>query len=190
MTWLVLGVLLWSCAHLLPSAGAPVRARAVARLGQAYQGVFALTILASIGLMVLGWRSTLPTAVYSAPAWGSAGANLLVFVALVLFAASGMASNIKRIIRHPQLTGVATWCVAHLLSNGDLRSLLLFGGLGLWAIAAMLFINRRDGAWERPEPQPPAAEWKPLAAAIVAFALLYLAHPYIAGVSATPRFWG
>ncbi len=188
MTWLVLGVLLWSAVHLLPSAGAPVRARAVERLGQAYRGVFALAILASIGLMVLGWRSTLPMAVYAPPAWGSAAANVLVFVALLLFAASGMTTNIKRVIQHPQLTGVATWAAAHLLSNGEFRSLVLFGGLGLWAIAAILFINHRDGAWKKPEPQPMAGEWKPLAAAIVGYAVLYLLHPYIAGVSATPHF--
>jgi uncharacterized membrane protein len=188
MIWLVLGVLLWSCTHLLPSAGAALRARAVDRLGQAYQGVFALAILTSVGLMVLGWRSTVPTPVYSAPSWGSAAANVLVFVALLLFAASGMATNIKRIVRHPQLTGMATWGAAHLLGNGDLRSIVLFGGLGLWAVAAIFFINRRDGAWERPEPLPLAGEWKPLAAAIVAFTLLYLAHPYIAGVPPTPHF--
>ena len=188
MTWLVFGVLLWSAVHLLPSVGVPVRARAIERLGQAYQGLFALAILASVGLMVLGWRSTPPTAVYTPPAWGSAAANVLVFVALLLFAASGMATNIKRIVQHPQLTGMATWGVAHLLSNGDFRSLLLFGGLGLWAIVSILFINRRDGAWERPAPQPMAGEWKHLAAAVVVFALLHFAHPYIAGVPATPRF--
>ncbi len=188
MAWLVLGVLLWSAVHLLPSAGAPVRARAVERLGPAYQGVFTLAILASIGLMVFGWRSTPPTVLYTPPSWGSAAANVLVFIALLLFAASGMATNIKRAIQHPQLTGMATWAAAHLLSNGEVRSLVLFGGLGVWAIAAIPFINHRDGAWERPEPQPMAGEWKPLAAAIVGFAVLYLLHPYIAGVSATPHF--
>ena len=188
MIWLVLGILLWSCVHLLPSAGVPVRARAIERLGQAYQGVFALAILGSIGLMVLGWRSTPPTAVYAAPAWGSAVTSVLVFVALLLFASSGMASNLKRIIQHPQLTGMATWSTAHLLSNGELRSLVLFGGLGLWAIVNILLINRRDGAWERPESQPMVGEWKPLAAAIVGFAALYFAHPYFAGVSPTPHF--
>jgi len=188
MIWLVLGVLLWSAAHLLPSAGAGVRERAVERLGQAYQGLFALVILGSIALMVLGWRSAPPTLVYSPVAWGSAAANVLVFVALLLFAASGMASNIKRAIRHPQLTGMATWGAAHLLANGDLRGLVLFGGLGLWAIVAILFINRRDGAWEKPEPQPLAGEWKPLVAATAAFTVLYLLHPYMSGVAATPHF--
>ena len=184
MIWLVIGVLLWSALHLLPSAGASLRARAVLHLGQAYQGLFALGILISIGVMVFGWRSTPPTAVYSAPDWGHMATNVLTFIALVLFAASAMATNLKRIIRHPQLTGVAAWALAHLLSNGDARSLVLFGGLGLWAIVVIVFINRRDGAWEKPEPQPMASEWKPLVAGIVTFFVLRLVHPYIAGVPA------
>jgi uncharacterized membrane protein len=109
-------------------------------------------------------------------------------VALLLFAASGMTTNIKRVLRHPQLTGLATWAAAHLLANGELRSLVLFGGLGLWAVVAMLFINRRDGAWQKPEPQPMAGEWKPAAAAVAGFAVLYLLHPWIAGVAPTPLF--
>ena len=188
MAWLVLGVLVWSAFHLMPSAGRPVRARAMEALGPAYQGVFALVILASIGLMVLGWRSTPPTSLYAPAAWTRIVTNALMFIGLLLFAASAMTTNIKRVLRHPQLTGLATWSVAHLLSNGDLRSLVLFAGLGAWAVAEILFINRRDGAWQKPEPQPMAGEWKPLAAAIVAFVLLYLAHPYIAGVPATPVF--
>ncbi len=189
MIWLVLGVVLWSAVHLLPSAGVPVRARLIARLGeQPYQGVFSLALLCAIGLMVLGWRSSLPIALYAPPAWGSLAANVLVFLALLLFASSGMATNVKRIVRHPQLTGMAVWGGAHLLSNGERRSLVLFGGLALWAIVAILFINRRDGAWEKPERQPMTGEWKPLLAAIVGFAVLYWAHPYFSGAAATPHF--
>jgi hypothetical protein len=101
----------------------------------------------------------------------------------VLFVGSNVPTNLKRIVRHPQLTGVAVWGIAHLLANGDLRSLVLFGGIGLWAVVAMVAINRRDGAWEKPEPLPLAAELKPLVGGIVAYGVLVLAHPYIAGVS-------
>jgi uncharacterized membrane protein len=107
-------------------------------------------------------------------------------VALVLFAASGVPTNLKRVLRHPQLAGVATWAGAHLLANGDSRSLVLFGGIGLWALASMRLINRRDGAWQKPGALPLSADLKPLIAGIVAFALVYLAHPWIAGVSAAP----
>jgi hypothetical protein len=51
----------------------------------------------------------------------------------------------------------------------------------------MGLLNRRDGAWQRPEPLPLAAELKPLIGAAVAFAILFLVHPYIAGVSPLPR---
>jgi uncharacterized membrane protein len=109
-----------------------------------------------------------------------------MFVALVLFAASGVPTNLKRVLRHPQLTGFGIWAASHLLSNGDSRSVVLFGGLGLWAVVAIVAINQRDGAWEKPAPQPMSAELKPVIAAVVAFALVFLAHPWISGVSPTP----
>ncbi len=187
MIWLVLGVLGWSTAHLFPCVARPARNRAAERLGPAYQGVFALTIVLSLVLMVAGWRSAVPGFVYTPPAWGRLAANLLVFIGFVLFAASALPSNLRRWIRHPQLTGFATWAVAHLLANGDSRSLVLFGGLGLWAVVAVWAINRRDGAWQKPEAQPISAELKLGLVSVAAFALVYLAHPWIAGVSPVPR---
>jgi uncharacterized membrane protein len=190
MIWLVLGVLVWSAVHLFPCVAAPVRARVVERLGSPYQGLFALAIVLSIVLMVIGWRSAVPSVLYTPPAWGRLATNVLMFVALVLFAASGVPSgvptNLKRVLRHPQLTGFGIWAASHLLSNGDSRSVVLFGGLGLWAVVAIVAINQRDGAWEKPAPQPMSAELKPVIAAVVAFALVFLAHPWISGVSPTP----
>jgi uncharacterized membrane protein len=185
---LVLGVLLWSAAHLFPCVARPARAQLIERLGEGpYKGLFALAIVGSIVLMVFGWRATDPSPVYVAPAWTALVANVLMFVALVLFAASGVPTNVKRILRHPQLTAVATWSVAHLISNGDTRSLVLFGGIGLWAVVSMVAINRRDGAWEKPDPLPMSAELKPLVGALVVFVVLFLVHPWIAGVSPMPR---
>jgi hypothetical protein len=81
---------------------------------------------------------------------------------------------------------VATWAGAHLLANGDSRSLVLFGGLGVWAVLEIILINRRDGAWEKPEPLPLSADVTPLIAAAVAFAVLLFVHPWISGVSGMP----
>ena len=68
MFWLVLGVLLWSTAHLLPSAGVSVRAGLMSRLGEGpYKGLFSLTIVLSVVLMVVGWRSAEPIHLYAAP---------------------------------------------------------------------------------------------------------------------------
>ncbi len=187
MIWLFLGVLLFASVHLLPTAPA-TRGRVVERLGeQPYKGLFSLGIAGGIVLMVIGWRASVPSYLYAPPSWGVTVAIPLVFVALVLFVASKLPTNLKRLIRHPQLTGVATWAGAHLLANGDSRSLVLFGGIGLWAIVEMGLLSRRDGAWQRPEPLPLVAELKPLIGAAVAFAVLFLVRPYIAGVSPLPH---
>jgi uncharacterized membrane protein len=187
MIWLILGLLLFAGIHMLPTAPT-TRGRVVERLGgQPYKGLFSLLALGGIVLMVIGWRSSVPDTLYAPPGWGAAVANLLIFAALVLFVASGLPTNLKRLIRHPQLTGVVIWAGAHLLANGDSRSLVLFGGMGLWAVVEMGLLNRRDGAWQRPEPLPLVAEFKPLIGAAVVFAILLLVHPYIAGVSPLPR---
>jgi uncharacterized membrane protein len=80
-----------------------------------------------------------------------------------------------------------TWSVAHLVSNGDSRSLVLFGGLGGWALVEMIVINRRDGAWIKPEPAGMPRSLIPLAIGAVAWVLLAFLHPWIAGVPALVR---
>jgi uncharacterized membrane protein len=184
MFWLILGVVLWSATHLLPSLGVTARASCIERLGEGpYKGLFSLTLVVAIVAMVLGWRATAPAAVYAPLVTSPAVAYVLMFVALLLFFASGVPTNLKRFLRHPQLTGVALWSVTHLLTNGTGRAVVLFGGLGVWAVAEMVFINRRDGAWQKPEPVPLSAEGKPLVAAVVGFVVLFFAHRWIAGVS-------
>jgi uncharacterized membrane protein len=174
--------------HSLPNLGRPLRTAIVEKVGEdPFKGLFSLGILASILLMVFGWRSAAVSPVYVPPGATVLIADGLMLFALLLFLASGMPTNLKRLIRHPQLAGVALWAVAHLLANGDGRSLVLFGGLGSWAIVAMLAINQRDGAWEKPEPLPATAELKPIVAAVVVYAVLFYVHPWIAGVSPMPR---
>ena len=188
MTMLIVGILLFSGVHFIPMAAGPLRAWLIERLGElAYKGGFAFALVAAIALMVFGWRSAAPVYVYQPPAWGALATHALMAVALLLFVASGVDTNIKRVLRHPQLVGFAVWCGAHLLSNGAERSIVLFGGLGLWAILAITFTNRRDGAWVKPEPQPIGAELKLLAAAAAVYAVVYFVHPYIAGVPTLAR---
>jgi uncharacterized membrane protein len=183
MILLVIGVAIWSGVHLLPSLGVQMRAALLDRIGEGpYKGLFALSLVASIVLMALGWRSIAPVAVYEPLGWGAPLATFGMFVSLVLFTASAVPSNLKRLVRHPQLTGVALWALTHLLANGSQRSLVLFGGVGLWSVVAMASINRRDGAWEKPEPVPLTAEIKPIVAGIIGYLVLGFAHPYIAGV--------
>lgn len=184
MIWLVLGIALWSSAHLLRCAAPSLRASLIARLGdQGYRGAFSLAIVLAVALIVVGWRTSAPLVVYGPPPFGVAAAQILMAVGLILFAASGVPTNIKRFVRHPQLTGVAVWSVAHLLANGDRRSVVLFAGIGLWAIVEIALISRREGPWQKPPALPLAAELKPLVGGVVAYVVLFLAHPYLFGVS-------
>lgn len=187
MIWLWLGVALWSGIHGIPSLARGVRASLIERLGETgYKIAFALGIVGSIALMVAGWRSTAPIGIYAPPSWGAPVGSILVLVGFILFGLAHAKTNVKRFVRHPQLTGVVVWAIGHLLANGDNRSLVLFGVLGLWALVEMLLINRREGAWVRPDPVPLTAEIRPVVIGLVIFAVFLLAHPYLFGVSPIP----
>lgn len=186
MAMLIGGVVLWSVVHLVPALAPGLRQSVVAGIGvRAWKGLFALVIVAALVVIVIGWRSTLPQAVYQPPPWGRTAAIGLMLVSVYLFGAARRPATIKRVLRHPQLTGLVTWSAAHLLANGDHRSLILFGGLGLWAIVEMFAINRRDGEWVRPEAPPLSRELIGIVITLAVFALLYWAHPWFAGVALT-----
>ena len=72
-------------------------------------------------------------------------------------------------------------------ANGDDRSVVLFGGLALWALVMMPLLNKRDGAAEKPASLPLSADLKILAIAVVIFIILFVLHPYFAGVSPLPK---
>ena len=188
MLWLCIGVLWWAAVHLTPSVAPDFRKSMVDRIGEkAWKGLFALDIVIALVLIVVGWRSAVPQNVYLPPLWGSRAALLLMAVSVYLFGAAQGKSAIKTVIRHPMLAAVAVWAIAHLLANGDLRSLVLFGGLGLWALVEIPLINRREGQWIKPDAQSPAAELKIVLISAVVYVVLVFLHPYFAGVSPIPH---
>lgn len=188
MVWLYLGVVLFVMVHFVPGLAPGLRRTMIGRVGEnAYKGVFALAVLSAIVLIVVGWRSAIPQLVYLPPSWGTPLASVLMLIAVMLFSAAHQPTRIKRYVRHPQLTGLAVWSGAHLLSNGDSRSLVLFGGLGVWALIEMPLINRREGDWRRPFGPTLSIEIRGIViSAVIFFVLVYL-HPYFAGVSPIPR---
>lgn len=143
---LIVGVLLWSGAHLFKRIAPGVRAG----MGERGKGVVAVLSLVAIVLMVIGYRGWDDSAILwnDNPAFKGIN-NLLMVVAIYLFAASGMKTRIGTAFRHPQLTAVVIWGVAHVLANGEVRALVLFGGIALWAVVAMVLINA-GGPWQRP----------------------------------------
>lgn len=183
MTLICLGLLLWIGVHFIPSLALPLKEKWIARLGPGgYQGSFAVLILLSVVLIVLGWRSTIPETLYVLPPFTRHLAMLIVLMAFILIGASQAKTRIKQFVRHPQLTGVVVWALAHLLANGDTRSLLLFGGLGVWALLSMITINKREGAWIKPQIPSWGVELRGLAISFVIYTVAMMAHPWFAGV--------
>lgn len=183
MILIVAGVLLFAAVHLLPSLMPATRSRIQERLGEGgYKGLFSLGVVAGIMLIVLGWRNTIPYSIYLPPAELRHPGMLLVFIAFWLFVISQRRSRIKQWLRHPQLTGVLLWALAHLLMNGDSRSVVLFGGLALWSLVEMPLINRRDGNWVKTSHPPVSTDIINLGITAVVVVVVMHLHPWFAGM--------
>jgi uncharacterized membrane protein len=170
MLLLLLGLLLWVAAHLFRRVAPGTRAR----LGNPAKGVVALLLVLALLLMIWGYKAWTGPILWVAPDWARHVNNLLMVVAVYLYASSFLGTWAARVAGgHPQLVAVVIWSVAHLLVNGDAASLLLFGGLGAWAVAEIALIG-----WPVPVRAPRAA-WREavtLAATPVAVALIAWVH--------------
>jgi len=176
MAWLILGVLLWSGSHLWKRIAPASRAR----MGDRGRGIVALGSLLGIVLMVIGYRAWDSDQVWWYRTEATTGINnLLMLVAFYLAAASGMKTRAMRALRHPLLIGVMVWAVAHLLVNGDLPSLVLFGGLLIWAVLEVVLINTAVPNWTKPEPAPLGKEIGAVVGAVVVLAVAGLIHGWV-----------
>ncbi len=147
MILLILGLALWYATHLFKILAPGPRAAAVARIGEGpWKLIIAVLTLVAVAEMVLGYKAADVVTVWTPPFWLWHVNNLLMLIAVFVFIAGSFASPVRRRIRNPQLTAVKIWAVAHLLVNGDLASIVLFGGLLAWAVIAVIGTKRRDGA--------------------------------------------
>ena len=185
MILLTLGVVLFTLIHLYPCFAVAHRARLRDRLGvQRYKGLFSLLVFVAIACILAGWRSASPMPLYFLPAWGPALAMGLMPVALILLCAGQGANHFRRWLVHPQLMGALLWAGAHLTVNSEARSLVLFGGLGIWALVSIVWISVRD--WQQ-KPRP-AASWQGtgicVGAGLALTALLiFWGHGWLTGIA-------
>ncbi|SDE34131.1 NnrU family protein [Limimaricola pyoseonensis] len=175
MILLLLGLALWSAAHLMPRLAPGLHDR----LGRAARPVVAVGVLLGLWLMIRGYSGWDAAWHWSPPAWTRHLNNLMVLVAVYLYAASGMKTRVAVALRHPQLLGVTLWAAAHLLVNGHWAALVLFGGLGVWAVVEMAVLNARAPAPETPPPAPMGREIGAVAGAVVVFILIGLVHGWV-----------
>jgi uncharacterized membrane protein len=194
MILLVLGLALFIGVHGFTMARER-RAAAIARFGDGpYKIAYSVLSLVGIVLISIGfgqYRQDHHFQVWDPPVWTRHLALLLVLPAFVMFVAAYFPGRIKRTLKHPMLAGIKLWALAHLLANGDLGSMLLFGSLLAWAVAARISVKRRDEVVPHGGPAAaPAGARNDLTAIGIGGAayllFLFWLHPLLIGVSALP----
>ena len=154
MTLLVVGLLLFLGAHSVSIVAPAWRDAMVARLGEKpWKGAYSLVSLLGFALMVAGFIAARrePVIVWVPPAGLRHLALVLMLPVFPLLLSTYLRGRISRAAKHPMLLATKTWAFAHLLANGMLADVVLFGGLLAWAVADRISLKRRGVA---PEPMP------------------------------------
>lgn len=148
MTLLIAGLIVFLGVHSLRIFAEDWRNAQIAKLGPGpFKGFYSLASLLGLVLIVVGFaqaRAT-PIVIWNPPIWTRHLSALLVLFAFVLLAAAYVPRNrIKASLGHPMILGVKIWAAGHLLANGTLAAVLLFGGFLLWAVLSYRAARRRD----------------------------------------------
>lgn len=150
MSLLILGLVIFLGVHSTRIVADAWRGATIARIGEKpWKGIYSLLSVAGFVLIVIGYGAAResPMVLYAPPVWTRHLAALLTIPAFVLLAAAYVRRNsIKRAVGHPMVAGVKIWAFAHLLANGTLADVLLFGGFLVWAVLSFTAARRRDRA--------------------------------------------
>jgi uncharacterized membrane protein len=148
MTVLILGLVVFLATHSIRIVADDWRAKQVARLGlRKYKNIYSVIALAGFVLIVWGYgiARTEPVVLWSPPAWARHVSALLNLPAFILLAAANPKGNfIKAAVGHPMVLGVKVWAVAHLIANGMLADVVLFGAFLVWSVVDFAAARRRD----------------------------------------------
>lgn len=143
MTLLIIGIVVFLGLHLVPSFRG-VRADLIGRLGEkGYKRAYSLTALLGLVLIVAGFWTAPYVQLWTPPAWGQHAAMLLMLFAFIFFFAGRIPGRIKAAVKNPLLVAIKIWALAHLLSNGDLAGLILFGSFLAFAVFDTISVKRR-----------------------------------------------
>jgi uncharacterized membrane protein len=179
---LILGLIVFLATHLFVTMR-EARTAAIARVGMnAYRAVFSIVSFVSLALIVWGYQHSPSIVVWSPPALLRHGTIGLMLLAAIALAAYFVPSHIKAWLKHPLLVAAKTWAFAHLLSNGDLGSVLMFGTFLAWGVYARIAAKRRGDAGFTTPPAGWTNDIIVVALGIAIFlALGYAFHPMVIG---------
>ncbi|SFR75992.1 Uncharacterized membrane protein [Marinobacter daqiaonensis] len=186
MWLLILGLVIFLGIHSLSIVNDPLRNRMAASMGEGpFKGVYSVIAIIGLVLIIYGYGQARmdPTPLYVPPTWLRHLSMLLLVPVFPLLLAAYFPGRISRTLKHPMLVAVKLWAVAHLLANGMLHDVLLFGAFLAWAVADRISLKRRT---ERTPPTLPATRLND-AIAVIGGLVLYVLfviwlHQWLIGV--------
>ncbi|MBK7973948.1 MAG: NnrU family protein [Deltaproteobacteria bacterium] len=181
MTLLVLGLVIFLGVHSIAIVASPLRDSLARRLGELpWKGLYAAVAIVGFVLMVRGYAAArlAPHPLWAPPVATRHVAALLMLPVFPLLLAAYLPGRIQRATRHPMLAGTMLFALAHLLANGTLADLALFGGVGAWAVVDRISVARR------PPRKIPSAPPRPLNDVIAVAGGLALYVAFVAGLHA------
>jgi len=194
MDMLIAGLVIFLGIHALRVWGEGVRRALLLRLGSmGFKGVYSIASLAGLYLLIVGYGQARlePVPLWTPPPGVGHATAALMWVSMVMLAASQIPRNgIKARLRHPMVLGVKVWALSHILANGTLHDLLLFGGFLVWAVLSFRAARQRDRAaleagdiTESPPTSAAATVGAVLAGTAVWAALIMAGHLWLIGVA-------
>lgn len=195
MLLLILGLVLFLGMHAV-TMKRDLRARLIERFGAGgYKGLYSAVSILGFVLLIYGYglqRAAGYTVVWEPPVWTRHLALLLNLPIFILLGVGKRPSWLLSRVKHPMLLAVKIWATAHLLANGDLGSMLLFGGFLAWAVMARISTKRRPEEIARSAAMANVAFGRRDVIAIVAGLALYVVfalwlHPLLIGVPVITR---
>lgn len=192
MLWLILGLVVFLGVHSVRIVAPQWRADMIRRMGEGgWKGVYSLLSIVGFILIVWGYgqaRAAGTTLVWVPPVGMRHAASLLTLLAFVLLVATYVPRNhIRRALGHPMVIGVALWSIAHLLANGWLHAIVLFGAFLLWALVDWVSAMRR-GAVAKTAPASAVMTALTVVLGVVAWAAFaFWLHAALIGVAPFAR---
>jgi len=185
MELLLGGIALFFGAHLVPT-NPDARARLVGMLGLiGYKIGFSIISLIGLYLMILGYKAAPMIELWAPPYWMRHVALIFMLPVFPLIIEAYLPGQLRAKFPHPMLLAIKIWAFAHLITNGDLAAILLFGSFLLWVIYARISAGRRDALVGRPLVTGPARnDWIALVAGLAIYGYFALGggHNWLVGV--------
>ena len=181
MNLLILGIIIFFSIHLVPIL--PIKNILINRLGEnKYKGLFSLIALVGLLIIIYGFSRADFYPIWDPLPYSKEIALALMPISMILLAAANIQTNIKKFIKHPMLIGILIWSFVHLIANGDLRSIILFGSFGLYALID-IFFSKKVLTTNIEVKYTLSKDIMVIIIGLVAYLIIVYYHQFIAGVT-------